>query len=113
MRKSSDGETASVFLSHGTPCKGDDLLDLYTDKDFGKVFAALDAVRRQLAPMFDRVAVPFPAADAREERPSLSRATINRIRRLRQEGHTVAKVAEVVGVSEGTVRRYCRVRKSS
>jgi hypothetical protein len=112
VRQFADGETAFVFLSHGTPCKADDLLDLYTNKNFNKVFLALDAVRLHLAPMFARVAVPFPAADAREERPALSRGTISKIRRLRQQGFKVAKIAEEVGVSEGTVRRYCRGHKS-
>src|SRR5205823_4638 len=106
VRKFSDGETASVFLSHGTPCKADSLLDLYTNKDFSKVFAALDAVGRHLAPMFARTAVPFPAADAKEERPSISRGTIARIQQLRRQGYKVSKVAELVGVGEGTVRRY-------
>jgi hypothetical protein len=113
VRKSADGETASIFLSHGTPCRADDLLDLYTDRDFAKVFLALDAVRKHLASMFSKVAVPFPAADAKEERPSLSRVTINKIRQLRQQGNKVSKIATEVGVSEGTVRRYCRGRKSS
>lgn len=112
VRKFSDGETASVFLSHGTPCCTDDLLDFYTDKDFSKVFLALDAVRLHLGPMFARVAVPFPADDAKEERPALSRGTISKIRRMRQQGFKVSKIAEEVGVSEGTVRRYCRSRKS-
>lgn len=108
VRKVSDGETASVFPSHGTPCKADDLLDVYTDKDFAKVFSALDAVRMHLGPMFARVAVPFPATAAKEERPSLSRGTIDKIRKMRQQGLEVAKIAEEVDVSEGTVRRHTR-----
>jgi hypothetical protein len=112
VRQFADGETAFVFLSHGTPCKAGDLLDLYTNKNFNKVFLALDAVRLHLAPMFARVAVPFPAADAKEERPALSRGTISKSRRLRQQGFKVAKIAEEIGISEGPVRRYCRGRKS-
>ncbi len=108
VRRFSDGETAGVFLCHGQPVRADALLDLYTNRQYDKVFAALDAVATYLSPMFARAAVPFPAADAKEERPSLSRGTISRIRQLRQQGHTVAKVAELLGVSEGTVRRYSR-----
>ncbi len=107
VRRFSDGETAAVFLCHGRPVKADALLDLYTDRHFDKVFAALDRVAEYLAPMFAGVADPFPA-DGKKHNPSVSLGQIKRMRALRAQGFTVRKVAEDVGVTAETVRRYCK-----
>lgn len=53
------------------------------------VFAALDRVATYLSPMFAEVPVPFPAADAPQERPTISKGTIKRIRALRVQGYTL------------------------
>jgi site-specific recombinase XerD len=52
IRNVSDGETAGIFLCHGNPVPSDDLLDVYTNRDFAKVHAALDRVHELLRPMF-------------------------------------------------------------
>jgi hypothetical protein len=54
VRRASDGETASVFITHGTPVKSDPLLDRSADKDFRRVFETLERAPQQLAPMFDQ-----------------------------------------------------------
>jgi hypothetical protein len=48
IRQVSDGETAGVFLCHGQPVRTDSLADAYTNRDFAKVFAAIQAVRERL-----------------------------------------------------------------
>ncbi|MGN6726114.1 MAG: hypothetical protein ACTHLZ_09365 [Tepidisphaeraceae bacterium] len=53
VRNVSDGEVAGVFLSHGKPVASDDLADVYSNRPFDKVAAALDRVHAQLKPMFD------------------------------------------------------------
>ncbi len=53
VKRFSNGEIAGVFLCHGQPVATDDLSDAYTQRPFGKVFAALRAVERHLQPMFD------------------------------------------------------------
>ena len=110
VRRFSDGETAGIFHCRGTPVKSDDLLDLYTNRPYDKVFAALDRVAEYLSPMFIEVPVPFPAADAPQERPALSKGTIKRIRQLRQQGYTLRKIGEVLGIPPETARRYCKGR---
>ena len=108
VKRFSDGETAAVFLTHGQPVKTDGLLDLYTNRHFDKVFAVLDRVAEYLAPMFAAKPVPFPAADAPEERPALSKGTIKRIQALRAEGYKLRKIGELLGIPAETARRYCR-----
>src|SRR5262245_16683554 len=40
VRALAGGEVAGVFLCHGTPVKADELLDLYSNRPFAKVFEA-------------------------------------------------------------------------
>jgi integrase len=52
IRNVSDGETAGIFLCHGNPVPSDDLLGVYTNRDFTRVRAALDRVHGLLRPVF-------------------------------------------------------------
>ena len=52
IRQLADGEAAACYLMHGSPAK-DGLLDLYSNRPFGKVHTALREMRRQLQPVFD------------------------------------------------------------
>lgn len=53
IKRFSDGETAGVFLCHGTPVRTDALSDVYTNRDFAKVFAAIREVELYLKPVFE------------------------------------------------------------
>jgi integrase len=44
IRREAGGEIASIFLAHGKAVASDDLLDVYTNRPFAKVFAAIDRV---------------------------------------------------------------------
>lgn len=52
IRHLAGGEAAGCYLMHGSPAK-DNLLDLYSNRPFGKVHTALGEMRHQLQPMFD------------------------------------------------------------
>jgi hypothetical protein len=108
VRAESHGEIAAVFLSHGRPVKSDELLDLYTNRPFAKVFAALDAVAEKLRPLWSGVDDPFPKDD-RETKQTLSRATIRRVHALKRQGFKVASIAETLSLSQETIR--CAFRR--
>lgn len=104
IRRIAGGEIAKTFLCHGKPVKDDPLSEVYSNRDFRRVFKALRRAYKHLAPVFAAVAEPFPAHKVPQ--PSLSLGKINRIRSLRAQGFAVAKTAEETGVSKDTVRRY-------
>ncbi|MFP4145093.1 MAG: hypothetical protein ACLFV3_08100 [Phycisphaeraceae bacterium] len=52
VREASDGEIAGVFLCHGKPVASDCLADVYSNRPFDRVAAALKEVRGRLEPMF-------------------------------------------------------------
>jgi hypothetical protein len=95
-----------VFLSHGNPVKADSLLDVYTNRPFAKVFAALDQVGNDLRPLWKEVTEPFPPGPAKAGGPNISLGTIRRIRELAAQGRGVSEIAGLVGVSRGTVSRW-------
>lgn len=103
IKRFSSGEIAGVFHCRGQVVRTDDLSDVYTNRHFDKVFQAIEAVRQHLAPVFVNVTDPFPTEI---KKPSLSIGTINKIKRLREQGFTQKKVAEMLGISETTVKRY-------
>jgi len=69
VRQFADGEVAGVFLLHGQPVNADNLLDVYTSRPFGKVFAAIRQVQDHLQPMF-KAAGPTPFASGRGRKAS-------------------------------------------
>ena len=61
VKQFSNGEVAGVFLRHGKVVKTDDLIDLYTNRPFGKLFVALREVEEYLQPVFAAAPeTPFP-----------------------------------------------------
>ena len=106
VRKIAGGEVAGLFLCHGQVVE-DDLLEEYAARHFPPVHEAIDAWRVKLAGMFAKVADPFPASD-KKSNPSLSLGTIRRMREMKAQGYTVAKIAEECGTCTETVRRYLR-----
>jgi hypothetical protein len=103
IKRFSSGEIAGVFHSRGQVVPTDDLSDLYTNRHFDKVFQAIAAVRQYLTPIFEGVTDPFPDEI---KKPALSIGTIRRIKQLREQGYSQKKVAEMLGISESTVKRY-------
>lgn len=113
VREAAGGEVAGVFLSHGNPVKSDSQLDVYTNRPFAKVFAALDKVGSDLRPLWQPVTEPFPAGPAKAGGPNISLGTIRRIRELRNQGMKLADIAAEVGVSRGTVSRWADLTSES
>lgn len=105
--KESDGETAKVFHARGQT-NSDQFGDVYTNRDFDRVFAALEKVWDKLAPVvFAPVAEPFPF-DFRKSHPSISLGTIRRIQRLRQRGYKLVWIAKEVALPVETVRCWAK-----
>jgi hypothetical protein len=104
VRELADDETASMFLCHGQTV-ADDLLERYTNRKFGRVHHANDLMAAYLAPMFAKSADPFPAVT---RKPAISVGTTKRMRQLRAKGFRISKIAEILGVSEQTVRSHLR-----
>src|SRR5262249_28767962 len=106
VRELADGETAGVF-----DCRrqvvSDDQLERYSNRPFGKVFQAIQAMRKTLEPMFARVGDPFPA-DMRKHNPSVTLGQRKRMQALRQQGYTQKKIAEILGLNRATVAVYLK-----
>ena len=110
VRQVAGGEIAAIYLCHGNSVQGDTLADLYSNRDFQKVFTALEVVREKLDPVIARVAVPFPA-EAKRHNPSLPLSVRENIVKLRLEGKEYAEIASTCNVAVDTVRRYLKAAK--
>lgn len=111
VKRFSDGEVAGVFLRHGKVVKSDDLIDLYTNRPFAKVFQALREVEKYLEPMFAAIPPdPFPE-NRKKGGPNITPGQIGRIRKLRRQGFKIKKIAELVGVTTQTVHRHLKQKK--
>ncbi len=111
VRRFADGEVSSIFLCHGTPVQSDSLLDIYSNRPFGKVFDALRNVRKYLEPVFQH-ATEWPD-ERKKGGANLTVAEIDAIQRLHKDGVSPAKIADEIGVSVTTVyRRVGRKRRS-
>lgn len=86
----------SIFICHGSPTD-DNLLELYAQKPFDKVFVAIEKLGELLAPLFASVPDPFPA-DQKKHNPGLSPATIAKIRRRRQAGFKYRQICDETGL---------------
>lgn len=103
VRQISDGETASVFLCHGRPVGADELLEVYTNRPFGRLFDVLKQVEKKLQPIFD--AAPSDIfSQPTQQYTGLK--TIKRLLQLHQEGKSVRSIAEEVGLSKSAVYRH-------
>jgi len=59
IRDEHGGEVANLFCCHGKPVKHDALLEVYSNKPFGRLFTALEELRVHLSPMFEGVSDPW------------------------------------------------------
>jgi len=105
IRQSAGGEVAGVFLCHGTPVKSDNLLDVYTNRPFAKVFDAIDLIGQRLNPIWSSVDVPFPEV-RKKGGANISASKIRKIQRMRRAGFKVTRIAREVGVDRNTVYRW-------
>tara|TARA_R110002072_G_scaffold287242_1_gene452577 strand:- start:17587 stop:19374 length:1788 start_codon:yes stop_codon:yes gene_type:complete len=107
IRHMAGGEIAGIFLCHGTPDRGNDLLDVYTDRPFPKLFTALRDLQEKLAPVFD--AAPNDLfAQPTQQYTGLSK--IKRIYKLKDDGMPVRDIAMEVGISKSAVHRHLKAR---
>lgn len=109
IRKIAGGEVAGMFLCHGETT-GDELLDVYTNRNYAEVFSAQEKMREKLAGMFARVSEPFPV-DYIRSNPALSLGKIKKIQDMIRAGFKVRKIAEEVECTEETVRFYAKRMK--
>lgn len=109
LRTRHSAEIASVYASRGKPFPADDLLEVYTNKPFARVHAALRDFESWLLPVFDSCQNPFPDNWAKTRAvggPNISRATIDKIQELHKAGRRVVDISREVGFSRETVRRW-------
>jgi hypothetical protein len=110
----SSSEVAYIFISHGNPFKTDDLLEVYTNKPFGDVFAACRWLEEKLKPMFDATPTdPFPAERKTGGGGRISKKKHEQILRLVRQGISKAEIARRVNVSKATVYRHLEQRNGS
>jgi hypothetical protein len=109
VRQVADGEVAGIFLCHGSPVKSDDLIGLYTDIPFPKVFNAQRRLEEVLQPVFE--AAPEDLfAQPTQQYTSLKK--IKRIFDLKSDGKSVRQIAEDVGLSKSAVFRHLKAKQS-
>lgn len=110
VREYGNGEVAAVFLCHGKPVKTDMLIDLYSNRPFGKVFETLDRIVGLVAPLWANVADPFPTGPTKGG-PNISPGTIRRIQTMKRQGYKTGYIARTLDVSPETVRRWAKRSK--
>ncbi len=108
VRHEAGAEVASLMLAHGESYDGDDLLDVYTNRPFAKLHTALRFVEARLQRIWDAVADPFPAGPEKRGGPNISQAKIRMILDMNNTGWTVKAIAEKLGLSDETVRRWIK-----
>ena len=106
VRKVSNGELASIYLAHGKPHGGDSDLEAYANRPFEQLFDALDLVHQRLQPLWDAVPEPFAQPRRLGGKNHISKAKIQRIRRLATSGRSIERIAKEVSVHTTTVRRH-------
>ena len=87
--------------------KSDELLDLYTNRPFGKVFHALDKVGERLRHLWADVATPFFDV-LKETKTTLSRHTIRRVQFMKRQGFKMSAIAESLAISIEAARHAAR-----
>jgi len=102
VRHVSDGEISSVFLLHGQPVKSDDLLEIYTNRPFGKVFDALRQLEQDLKKVFDAVPQGVVEQPMQQYTPLSKREMVLE---LKKQGKKVKEIMEETGLSRMTVLR--------
>lgn len=103
IRQIADAEIASLHLAHGKQ-SSDEHLASYSNPRHKAHFQALKKLRTQLLPILTAVDDPWQAP----LKQYLSQPTIQKIRRLRQQGFTIRGIAKDTGLAYTTVQRHCK-----
>ena len=106
IRRIADGETMKVFHARGKPVATDDHSEVYSNRNFTRVFKAIKIMGKKLVPVFNSVPDPFPA---KQTKPHLTPVKRSRIKELRKQGFTLTKIGEIVGCTDDTVRKYLKM----
>ena len=102
MRRKGGGEIASIFIAHGK-ATGDDLLDLYADRQFRKLFECQQRIWKKLKGVLTG-AFPEPTKQLPMNH-RLDDPLKKRIQKLRRQGYKLTKIAELTKTPLTTVRR--------
>jgi integrase len=104
VRVPSAAEMASMYLAHGEKAdSADQLLPAYTVRSWKKLHKVLLRLRVMVLPMLSSVEKPWEYHVAR-----ISPSTVTRVKELRQQGKTLAEIAQEVGLHWVTVGKLCR-----
>ena len=95
----------AIFHARGRAVATDDLADVYSNRPFRKVHEAIEEVRKDLEPMFNACTDPFPTEHSKGS-PNISLGTIEKIRRLKNDGLKSIEIAKLCGVHRATVYRW-------
>lgn len=106
VRKVSNAEITSIYLAHKKPAGQNDQLEAYANRPFEQLFDALDLAHERLKPLWDAVPEPFSQPRRLGGKNHISKAKIQKIRRLATRGKSVEKIAEAVSVHTSTVYRH-------
>ena len=109
IRHIATGEVAAIFLCHGKPVRQDDLLDLYTNRPFGKLFEALRQLEQEFKPVFD-AAPEEPWEQPMQQYIPLK--TREKILELRRQGRKITEIAKETSISRPTIHRLLNRHKS-
>ena len=105
LRARHSSEMASICLAHGSTFKGDELLDCYTDKPFGRFHQQMREAHSMVDAMFDAVEGDPTAAPPQQYIPLKVR---EQMRAMLREGRPTGEIAKACDVSRATV---CRERQ--
>jgi DNA-binding NarL/FixJ family response regulator len=106
IREIAGGEVAGVFACHGQPVQTDNLIDLYSNRDYAKVIEACRLWGERLAAMFASVPSPFEQAKRRHRKASSYLSKRGEVLKLRDEGKTLRQIAALAGISFRAVRHH-------
>jgi len=106
IRAIAGGEVAEMYLSHGNPIPDGVLLERYANKPWGRLHEALTQWGSKIGAAF-KVDDAFPA-DYKPSNISVSKGTIEKIRKLQAQGYKVAKIAELAGCPYHIARVYAK-----
>lgn len=101
IRSQAGGEIASIFLCHGSPAGQDELIEVYTNRPYAKVFAAIDDLGRWLRPVFTDLEHAFESG--RPPKPGLSKHKARQIQRLARQGKRIAEIVKEVKATKAEV----------
>ncbi len=102
IRNIADGEVSALYLCHGQPVKKDQLLELYTNRPFGKLFMALRKLGEELKPVFE-AGPKSPWTQPTQQYTSLGKR--EKVMALHTAGLSAADIASKTKLSKATVYR--------